>query len=104
MSPLPTTSGGTAVHSGTTAGTAPTYENPPPLSPLGKEAMIAAMNYTARAMLGKPGWQTSEFWFAVASAIAPWLAAAVPAPISATITAAVGAAYGISRAITKHAK
>jgi hypothetical protein len=78
----------------------PAYEKPT-VTPIGKDAMIAAMNKATRAILGKPGWQTTEFWFAVASAVVPWLAATVPAPISATITAAAGAVYGISRAITK---
>jgi len=68
------------------------------------DRVAAATEIVARSLVSrapKPGWKTTEFWFAAAAAIAPWLAVAVPAPISATITAAVGAAYGITRAITK---
>lgn len=54
----------------------------------------------------KPGWQTSEFWLTLISAVAPIGASVggvIPGPIGLAIAAFSTAAYSISRGLAKQA-
>lgn len=61
---------------------------------------IKARAKAARASV-KSGWQTTEFWVAVAAGTWAVLENAIPATARAVVVGVATAAYSIARAITK---
>lgn len=49
----------------------------------------------------RPGWKTTEFWFSIVGAVAPWALEAAPPTVKAVITAGAAAVYAIARGLAK---